>query len=169
MQSPGTTGYGGGPDPDHAADAARPAARTVEQKHVIAADQMDAFIDWHLALSRHIDTLRHERNMVRAIVRGNRCHHGLTFTQAELATIDHPRLRVHGTTDPVGSTDIWRRFTNQLPHGELDLVEWRDLRSGRPWVLRRVWVVPSEWRRSWLTVRHGCVGLGRTRRSSWDR
>jgi pimeloyl-ACP methyl ester carboxylesterase len=67
--------------------------------------------------------MRHEREMVRAIVRGNSYRPGLTFDDAELAAIQHPTLHVFGTADPVGSADVWKRVAGVLPRGELHLVE----------------------------------------------
>jgi pimeloyl-ACP methyl ester carboxylesterase len=67
--------------------------------------------------------MRHEREMVRAIVKGKSYRPGLTFADAELAAIRPPILCVYGTADPVGSAEIWRRVAGVLPCGELRLVE----------------------------------------------
>jgi pimeloyl-ACP methyl ester carboxylesterase len=83
----------------------------------------DAFVDWRTALGRETDSMRHERGMVCAIVRGKSYRPGLTFEDAELAAIRRPTLHVYGTTDPVGSADLWRRVTGTLPHGRLSIVE----------------------------------------------
>jgi pimeloyl-ACP methyl ester carboxylesterase len=61
--------------------------------------------------------------MVCAIVRGKSYRPGLTFENAELAAIQPPTLLVYGTSDPVGSVDIWKRIAGVLPRGELHLVE----------------------------------------------
>jgi pimeloyl-ACP methyl ester carboxylesterase len=83
----------------------------------------DEFIDWRVALGRETASMRHEREMVCAIVRGKTYRPGLTFDDAELGGIPHPVLHVYGTADSVGSADIWRRVARILPHGELRLVE----------------------------------------------
>jgi pimeloyl-ACP methyl ester carboxylesterase len=83
----------------------------------------EAFIDWHLAMSRETDWARHERDMVRAIVGRRGFLPGLVPTNAEIAGIDQPTLMVYGTADPIGSTAVWRRFTGRLPQGELEVVE----------------------------------------------
>jgi 2-hydroxy-6-oxonona-2,4-dienedioate hydrolase len=83
----------------------------------------DEFIDWRLAVGRETDSMRHEREMVRAIVKGNSYRPGLTFADAELAAIRQPTLHVYGTADPVGSVDIWKQVAGALPCGELSLVE----------------------------------------------
>ena len=50
--------------------------------------------------------MRHEREMVCAIVKGKSYRPGLTFDDAELAAIRQPTLHVHGTADEtVGSAD----------------------------------------------------------------
>jgi pimeloyl-ACP methyl ester carboxylesterase len=84
----------------------------------------DEFIDWRVAVGRETDSMRHEREMVRAIVRGKSYRPGLTFDDAELAAIPHPTLHVYGTADhTVGSNEIWGRVADALPRGELRLVE----------------------------------------------
>ena len=76
--------------------------------------------------------------MVRAIVRGTTWQRGLTFDDAELAAIRNPTLHVYGTTDSVGSVEIWKRVAGTLPHGGLSVVEgaghmpWFDHRRGSP-------------------------------------
>jgi 4,5:9,10-diseco-3-hydroxy-5,9,17-trioxoandrosta-1(10),2-diene-4-oate hydrolase len=83
----------------------------------------DEFIDWRVAAVRETDSMRHEREMVRAIVRGRSYRPGLIFEEAELATIGQPTLHVYGTADPVGSAELWARLAGVLPRGELHLVE----------------------------------------------
>jgi pimeloyl-ACP methyl ester carboxylesterase len=83
----------------------------------------DEFVDWRIAVGRETDSMRHEREMVRAIVKGTSYRPGLTFEDAELAAIRQPILHVYGTADPVGSADIWTRVARMLPRGELRLVE----------------------------------------------
>jgi pimeloyl-ACP methyl ester carboxylesterase len=83
----------------------------------------DVFIDWRAALNRHTQSMRNERGMVTAIVKGRSYRPGLLFDDAELAAIQKPTLMVYGTADPVGSLDVWKRFTRTLPAGELDLLD----------------------------------------------
>lgn len=83
----------------------------------------DEFVDWRTAVGRETNSMRHEREMVCAIVRGKSYRPGLTFADAELAAIPHPTLHVFGTADPVGSADLWRRVASRLPHGRLSIVE----------------------------------------------
>ena len=83
----------------------------------------DEFIDWRVANGRETDSMRYEREMVCAIVRGKSYRPGLTFDEGELAAIEQPTLHVYGTADPVGSVDIWKRVAGVLPRGELRLVE----------------------------------------------
>ena len=84
----------------------------------------DEFIDWRVAVGRETGSMRHEREMVRAIVKGKSYGPGLTFDDAELAAIRHPTLHVYGTADhTVGSAEIWCRVADALPRGELRLVE----------------------------------------------
>ena len=83
----------------------------------------DEFIEWRLAMARETDSMRHERDMVRALLGKNGWRPGLTFDDSELAAITQPTLYVWGTADPVGSSDIWQRVTTILPAGELQVVE----------------------------------------------
>ena len=84
----------------------------------------DEFVEWRVRLERETNSMRHERDMVRAIVKGDSYRPGLTFDDAELAAIRQPTLHVHGTSDEtVGSAESWPRVADTLPRGELRLVE----------------------------------------------
>jgi pimeloyl-ACP methyl ester carboxylesterase len=83
----------------------------------------DAFIDWRVALGRYTESMRNERNMVRAIVSSGRFRPGLTLDDSELAGIRQPILFVYGSADPVGTIDLWERVVASLPHAELRLVD----------------------------------------------
>ena len=90
----------------------------------------DELVDWRAAAGRETDSMRHEREMVCAIVRGKSFRPGLTFEDDELEAIRNPTFHVYGTADPVGSTDLWRRVASGLPHGRLSIIE----RAGHmPW------------------------------------
>lgn len=98
--------------------------RAVGHGASIDADRIPAdYFDWHVALTRNTHSLRHERDMVRAIVRGGAFRPGLTFSDSELAAIRQPTLLVYGTEDPTAAIDTWKRLVGLLPHGELHLVE----------------------------------------------
>ena len=82
------------------------------------------FIDWRVCVERETDSMRHERDMVCAIVNGKSYRPGLTFDDAELAAIRQPTLHIHGTSDEtVGPAESWQRVADVLPRGELLLVE----------------------------------------------
>jgi pimeloyl-ACP methyl ester carboxylesterase len=84
----------------------------------------EEFLDWRVSLERETDSMRHERDMVCAIVKGKSYRPGLTFDDAELAAIRQPTLHVHGTSDEtVGSAESWQRVADALRHGELRLVD----------------------------------------------
>jgi prepilin-type processing-associated H-X9-DG protein len=82
-----------------------------------------AFVDWHVAMSRETGWARHERDMIRAMVGPGGFRPGLVPAAAELAGIGQPALMVYGTADPLGSVAVWRRFTDRLPHGDLEVVD----------------------------------------------
>lgn len=66
--------------------------------------------------------MRNERDMVRVVLGRQEWKPGLTFDDAELASIGQPVLIVYGTADPVGSVDIWKRFVGQITQAKLELV-----------------------------------------------
>jgi hypothetical protein len=59
-----------------------------------------AFIDWRVALTNDTPAMRHERAMIRRLVRGSGWAPGLAFSDAELGTIEAPTLLVHGPRIP---------------------------------------------------------------------
>ena len=83
----------------------------------------DEFVEWRTAVGRETDSMRHEREMVRAVVRGKSYRPGLTFEDADLAAIRHPTLQVYGTADPMGSAELWRGVGSRLPNARLSIVE----------------------------------------------
>jgi len=82
----------------------------------------EEFVDWRVAVGRDTGSMRNERAMVQALLRGGAFGPDLTFDDAELAAIETPALYVYGDKDPVGSVDLWSRVAGVLPHGELHLV-----------------------------------------------
>lgn len=83
----------------------------------------DDYVVWRAALGSETGSMRSERNMIRALVRGRSFRPGLTFDETELAAVQHPTLLVYGTEDPTGPIELWERFVGLLPHGELRLVD----------------------------------------------
>ncbi|HEX5825562.1 MAG TPA: alpha/beta hydrolase [Candidatus Limnocylindrales bacterium] len=83
----------------------------------------DVFVDWRVSLSNDTKSMRHERAMVRSIVRGSGWQPGFLFDDADLAAIESPALMVHGTADPVGDVDIWRRFVRVMPDADLRVID----------------------------------------------
>jgi len=80
------------------------------------------FLEWRATASGS-GAMRHERRMIRAILRGRSFRPGLTFTDAELSGLRTPTLCVFGTADATGSVDLWRRAMAALPAGELVVAE----------------------------------------------
>lgn len=83
----------------------------------------DAFVAWHLALTRHTWWARNERAMVRAIVDRRGYVHGLVPTPAEVASLEAKVLMIYGKADPIGSVATWRRFAGGMAGGSLELIE----------------------------------------------
>jgi pimeloyl-ACP methyl ester carboxylesterase len=76
-----------------------------------------------VAFERETDSMQHERDMVRAVVRGSSMRPGLTFDDRELEAIEQPTLAVLGTADPYGTVDTWERAVASLPRGELHIID----------------------------------------------
>lgn len=109
----------------------------------LARGGMRDFVAWRLNLQRNTPSMRHERAMVQAITEGDGFRPGVHLDSGELATIEQPTLMVFGTRDPTGSPEVWRRFVDRLPDGDLELVPdaghnvfWDD-RSGVGGVVRQ--------------------------------
>jgi pimeloyl-ACP methyl ester carboxylesterase len=84
----------------------------------------DEYIRWRVAFDRETESMRNEREMVRAIVSWRTgLRPGVTFEDAEIAAVQQPTLLAYGTADPVGTVEIWRRVAGVLPRGELQLLD----------------------------------------------
>jgi 2-hydroxy-6-oxonona-2,4-dienedioate hydrolase len=83
----------------------------------------DAFVDWHVEMTRDTDWPRNERAMVQAVVSRNGFGPGLVPSDEEASSIQQPTLMIYGSADPVGAVEIWRRFIDLIPNGTLELVE----------------------------------------------
>jgi len=81
------------------------------------------FIDWRTAMTRETGSMRNERAMVRTIAGPRGFRAGLAFEDDEFAEIEQPTLYVYGTSDPVGTVDVWKRVVGLLPKGELRVVD----------------------------------------------
>jgi pimeloyl-ACP methyl ester carboxylesterase len=82
----------------------------------------DEFIDWRVSLSNDTAAMRHERDMIRSIVRGQGWQPGFLFDEATLGGIEAPTLMAYGTADAVGGVDTWARVVSAMPHAELRLI-----------------------------------------------
>jgi pimeloyl-ACP methyl ester carboxylesterase len=83
----------------------------------------DVFVEWRAAVGRETSSMRHERDMVRAIVGKHGYRPDLTFTEEELRAIEKPVLHVLGTEDAVGSPELWQEVSGLIRTGTLELVE----------------------------------------------
>ena len=82
----------------------------------------EAFIDWRVSLSNDTHAMRHERTMVRSLLRGRAWRPGFIFGDDGLRSIDTRVAMVFGTADPTGDVSLWQRFIDLLPNGELHVV-----------------------------------------------
>jgi pimeloyl-ACP methyl ester carboxylesterase len=90
----------------------------------------DEFIDWRLELANDGPSMRHERDMVRAIVGRSGWRPGLVFEDRDLARIEAPILLIYGSADPTGSVDLWGRVAATLPDCEYQVM---DGAGHQPW------------------------------------
>jgi pimeloyl-ACP methyl ester carboxylesterase len=105
-------------------DRVRSIMRQIGHGSSLAAGRIpDSFIEWRVAFERYTGALANERSMVRTLLRGSGWADGLTFSDAELAGIQQPVLLVFGSSDNVGTIDVWRRFTGTLPAGRLEVID----------------------------------------------
>ena len=83
----------------------------------------DEFVEWRVSLSNDTAAMRHERDMVRSLVRGDGWTPGFLFDDADLGAIERPTLMVHGTADAVGSAETWRRVVGAMPRARLEVID----------------------------------------------
>jgi 2-hydroxy-6-oxonona-2,4-dienedioate hydrolase len=83
----------------------------------------DAFVDWRVALSNDTAAMRHERDMVRSLVRGDGWTPGFLFDDADLGAIEPPTLMVYGTADAGGGVETWRRVIGSMPRARLEVID----------------------------------------------
>jgi pimeloyl-ACP methyl ester carboxylesterase len=83
----------------------------------------DTFVDWRVSLSNDTAAMRHERDMVRSIVRGDGWTPGFLFDEASLGAIERPTLMVYGTADAVGGVETWRRVVGSMRHARLEVID----------------------------------------------
>jgi pimeloyl-ACP methyl ester carboxylesterase len=83
----------------------------------------EEFIDWRVSLSNDTSAMRHERDMVRSIVRGPGWQPGFLFVDADLGAIGSATLMVYGTADLVGGVDTWRGVVDAMPHARLEVID----------------------------------------------
>lgn len=85
----------------------------------LARGDMEEFVAWRVSLQRNTGSMRHERDMIRAITGPDGFRPGITMGDEDLAAIEAPTVMLFGTLDPTGSADVWRRFAGSMPAGEL--------------------------------------------------
>ncbi|MGH3658209.1 MAG: alpha/beta fold hydrolase [Micromonosporaceae bacterium] len=83
----------------------------------------ESVLTWRVAFQKLTDSLRNEREMVRAVVHGSHFRPGFTFEDDELARIPQPVLQVVGGSDPVGDPAQWRHSAETLPRGVLRVLD----------------------------------------------
>ncbi|HEX5012649.1 MAG TPA: alpha/beta hydrolase [Candidatus Limnocylindrales bacterium] len=83
----------------------------------------DALLDYRVALSNDTAAMRHERDMIRAVLRGRGWRPDLPFGDETLGRIATPTLFLYGTNDGMGDVATWRRFAAAMPNARLEVVE----------------------------------------------
>ena len=83
----------------------------------------DEFLAWRMAAANDTPAMRHERDMIRAILGRSGWRPGGVLGDDDLARIQAPVLMVYGSADSMGTVALWRRVTGTLPHGELAVVD----------------------------------------------
>jgi pimeloyl-ACP methyl ester carboxylesterase len=109
----------------------------------------DAFVDWRVAFENETNAMRHERGMVRALVKGRDFRPGVRFDDTELGSITQHVLMVWGGADGSADPEIFRRAISTLPGGSFRLVEgaghmpWLDDPSGVGAAVREFLAAPD--------------------------
>ena len=80
-------------------------------------------IDYRVSVSNDTPAMRHERAMIRHVVRGSGWRPDMPFDERALGRIGAPALMVAGSNDNIGDPDTWRAFMAAIPDGRLELVE----------------------------------------------
>ena len=80
------------------------------------------FIHYYFAMSRYTQSLKSERDLVRAILRSDGWVTDLTLNDKEREMLTLPTLMILGDQDPIGSVAAWRMFTDTLPNAQLGLI-----------------------------------------------
>ena len=89
----------------------------------IDAGKLDSFIDWRVSLTRETPSMRHERAMVKAYLRGRQWRTGFVPSDAELASVRQPVRMLFGSADTAGTPEVWERFVAKLPNGSIEVVQ----------------------------------------------
>jgi 2-hydroxy-6-oxonona-2,4-dienedioate hydrolase len=80
-------------------------------------------IDYRVSVSNDTPAMRHERAMIRQVVRGSGWRPDMPFDEPALGRIAAPALMVAGTNDNIGDPDTWRAFMSAMPNGRLELID----------------------------------------------
>ena len=105
------------------AGALRSQLRAIGHAASLESGKLAGFFEWRLAFAKDTSSMRYERAMVQAVLGPDGWRPGFVPTTAELAQIDHPTRMIFGTGDPTGTVDTWRKFTERLPRGELQIID----------------------------------------------
>ena len=81
------------------------------------------FIDCRVSVANDTPAMRHERAMVRHVIRGGGWRPDMPFDEPALGRIVAPALMVAGPNDNMGDPETWRAFMAAMPHGRFELVE----------------------------------------------
>jgi len=83
----------------------------------------DEFVAYRVSLGNDTAAMRHERSMVRHLVRGRGWREDVPFDDEALSRIAAPTLFVWGTSDDVGDPATWRRLVAAMPDARLSVVD----------------------------------------------
>jgi 2-hydroxy-6-oxonona-2,4-dienedioate hydrolase len=90
----------------------------------------EVFVAWRLAAANDTQAMRHEREMVRAVLTRSGWDRSLTFERDDLNRIGHPTMMIYGTEDSTGSADLWREVIGGMPSGRIVIM---DGAGHQPW------------------------------------
>lgn len=79
-------------------------------------------VNIYIATGRDTSAMHHERDLVRNIINRHGYVDGLTLTDHDLRSIQAPTTMIYGSDDPVGNMEVWQRFVEAMPNGDLHLL-----------------------------------------------
>ena len=97
--------------------------KAIGHADTLAAGKLDRFLEWRLAFAKETPSMRHERNMVQAVLGPNGWRNGFVPADGALAAVSHKTKMLLGSNDPTGPVELYRAFMDRLPNAEFEVID----------------------------------------------